>query len=285
MDSLASARPTQWNTIARVVVFWLAYLAILFGLSHVKVLVPPAWGQLVWGLISGAAIFILSLCFLRREARHVRDIGLDFDSLTVLRMLLGFFIGIVVFGSNIAAVALFVAPLHFEWAAAIDPAAVGLVICTQLATSWMEELGFRGYALRTLLPSFTTWQAQAIVAVAFGLSHVAFGWVWSDIVLGVLPCGFLFGAVAMASRGVAMPTGVHAGLNFAQFSIGSRGSWPVIVADADNARISTLAPAIGAVCVLLASAFFWWWSRLHLRTGARDVCELPSPSSYKAGER
>jgi Type II CAAX prenyl endopeptidase Rce1-like len=112
----------------------------------------------------------------------------------------------------------------------------------------MEELGFRGYPLRTLVPGLGLWPAQAIVAVAFSLCHLAFGWSWTTILLGVIPSALLFGMAAIASRGLAVPIGLHAGVNLAQSSMSgnsSWGFWKLAMDDQARGRITALSPISG----------------------------------------
>jgi membrane protease YdiL (CAAX protease family) len=141
--------------------------------------------------------------------------------------------------------------------------------CTFLALACMEELGFRGYALRTLVRTLGMWRAQAIVAVAFGLTHGAFGWSWINILLGVMPCAHLFGAAATSPRGLAMPIGVHAGVNFAQWAINDNsGIWKVAINDQLRSRVDLMSHIIGIAVILLVTFLFW---RLHIRVNCDDA--------------
>jgi membrane protease YdiL (CAAX protease family) len=202
------------HAFAQVVLFWCCYMAVLVLASIVKAKVPPQWGQLVWGLASSSALLPLTLVFLRLEGRTVRDIGLNFEALSVPRLVAGIVIGLATFAVIVLLINLIAGPVCLTRGTASSGTMVVLGF-TFLALASMEELGFRGYALRTLVRSVGMWRGQAIVAVAFGLSHVAFGWSWIDILLGVLPCALLFGIAATSTRGLAMPIGVHAGVNFA----------------------------------------------------------------------
>jgi membrane protease YdiL (CAAX protease family) len=130
--------------------------------------------------------------------------------------------------------------------------------CVFLVLACMEEIGFRGYALRTLVRSLGMWQAQAIVAVAFGLCHVAYGWSWINILMGVIPSALLFGFAATSSRGLAMPIGVHAGVNFAQWAVsGDAGIWKLVFSDQLRPRVELLSRVVGIAVVLLAAFLFW----------------------------
>jgi membrane protease YdiL (CAAX protease family) len=147
-----------------------------------------------------------------------------------------------------------------------------LTFGTLLALSCMEELGFRGYPLRALVPTLGPWGAQALVAVAFALSHFLYGWSWASVVFGVLPSAFLFGAAALASGGLAMPIGLHMALNVAQWSIGekeSTGFFTQTVDQTARARIEQVAPITGMAVILAMAAVLWWWH------GIGRVARLP----------
>jgi uncharacterized protein len=141
--------------------------------------------------------------------------------------------------------------------------------CTFLALACMEELGFRGYALRTLVRATGMWRAQTIVASAFGLSHVAFGWSWINILLGVIPLALLFGIVATSSRGLALPIGIHAGVNFAQWAVtDNSGIWKLVVNDELRPRVGLLSRIV-SIAVALFVAFLFWRFQFH-RTASDD---------------
>lgn len=265
----------RWPILGRVALFWGGYLVILVLAAKVKAMVPERWGQLTWGLASGAAILVLTLLFLRREGRSVRAVGLNLETTSVLRLIGGVFIALAIYGLNILLVTVTAGPIRFAAAAGADPSTLVLNFCTYLALSSMEELGFRGYPLRTLVPALGLWPAQVIVAVAFGLSHLAFGWSAAAILLGVVPSALLYGMAAIASRGLAMPIGVHAGWNLASWSVGEKkapGIWTMTVEDQASARIATVAPIIGVAVVVLTALVFWGWHQSRRnRKGESDA--------------
>jgi len=287
-----------------VAVFWGAYLGILALASNVKAVVPQQCRPLVWALTSSAAILPLTLLFLRREHRKVHEVGLDLNRTSFLRLLSGVFIGVAVFGFQVLALSLVAGPIHFSRAGDVTPNTLVTAVSTILALSCMEELGFRGYPLRSLVRGFGLWPAQGIVAVAFGLCHIAFGWSWKAILLGVVPSGLLFGMAAISSQGLAMPIGVHAGVNLAQSLLRDNSSWGIwkLVMDKHvRGRVETLSPIVGAAVVTLAMLAFWWWhqscrtgqdksnasagaARAELDSGRENCGQLPSRPAEPTGE-
>jgi membrane protease YdiL (CAAX protease family) len=262
MNEVATgSKPRKWPVFMRIVLFWFCYMAILVLAWMVKAKVPPKWGQLVWGLLSSAALLLITMVFLRWEGHAFRDIGLNIEAMSVPRAVAGIAIGLGAFAVILSLVSIIAGPIHLTRGAA-SPGAVVLSSCAFLALACMEELGFRGYALSTLVRTFGMWRAQAIVAVAFGLAHVAYGWSWTNILLGVMPWAIVFGMAATSSRGLAMPIGVHAGVNFAQWAVSDNsGIWKLVFNDQLRSRIGSASRIIGIAVALLLAFLFWCFQR------------------------
>ena len=257
-------RESRWPAIARVSAFWGAYLAILLAASIPKGMLPVRWGQFAWGFVSSVALLLLTLAFLKRERRTPRDVGLQLGSGSLPRFLLGAIIGFATYALNVAVVATVTGGLQLRPVPSVDWSGVVLTLCTLLALSCMEELGFRGYPLRTLVPRVGLWAAQAIVAVAFALTHMVYGWSWNSVLFGVLPSAFLFGAAAIVSGGLAMPIGLHMAVNAARWSLGDHGGtglFTMVVEESARGRVERLAPVTGVAITLLMAAALWWWQR------------------------
>lgn len=252
-------------------------MAILFVASMPKGMgmVPASIGQLQWGLTSSAALLALTFFVLKRERRRAADIGLAFTRGSVPRFLLGTCIGVATYGMVVLAIAVVIGGLRLVAVPTIDWGAIVLACFTTFALASMEELGFRGYPLRTLVPRIGLWPAQAIVAVAFAATHIAFGWSWNSILFGVLPSAFLFGAAAIASGGLAMPIGVHMGVNAARQAFGeSKGGWfwNIAADEASVPRITRAASVTGIAITTLMALVLWWWH-------SRQQSNPPSPEA------
>lgn len=250
------------SPIVRVALFLIGYMLILLAASVPKGMAPPYLADFVWGAVATVAILALTQLFLKREARHLADVGLAADSRTPLRLLIGLAIGAAVYAVTMLVISLTLGPLTVS--AARWPSATTwlLTIVSFMVLSCMEELGFRAYALRTLAGAIGTWRAQAVIAVAFGLSHIAFGWSPAAVVMGVIPSALLFGAVASRSNGLAMPIGLHAMLNIAQWSVGEKdtpGIWALSVEPSQSHAIGTYAPFVGIFVTLLGVFVIWKW--------------------------
>jgi membrane protease YdiL (CAAX protease family) len=260
------SRQQRWRVFMRVALFWCCYMAVLVLAWMIKGKIPPNWGQLVWGLASSAALLPLILVFLQWEGRTFRDIGLNFEAMSVPRLVAGTAIGVASFAVILWLVSMIAGPMRLTRGTA-SPGGVVVSGLTTLALACMEELGFRGYPLRTLVQTLGMWRGQAIVAVAFGLCHVAYGWSWTNIVLGVMPWALVFGFAATSSRGLAMPIGVHAGVNFAQATVNDdSGIWKLVIDDQLRPRVGFVSRMIG-IAVALFMAFLFWRLQAHRKLG------------------
>lgn len=251
------------KSLARVALFWIAYIAILVGTGMLKAMAPGKAGPLVWGVAASALLLALTVILGRaHDAPRPPRVGRG----SLVRFAIGAAIGVAVVAVNLVVVRLFVGPITIVANLAGPlPAGAWLAAFTFLALSCMEELGFRGYALRELIASTGVIRAQVIVAVAFGLSHVLYGWSITAIAMGVIPTGVLFGVVAVASGGLAMPIGLHAALNMALWALSAKedpGIWTVVVPPASQATMGATSPWIGTAAVLLWAFLIWiGWGR------------------------
>ncbi len=199
----------------RVALFLLGYLLILFLASIPKGMAPPRVADLTWGIIASAAIVGLTIVALRFDAPTTRPAIVRVNAGTLARLSHGLATGISVYAVTLTLISLLAGPLR---ATALPSPSVPTLLLTAtgfLALSCMEELGFRGYPLHTLTKSLGTWPAIVIVSLAFGATHLLFGWAWQTVVMGVLPSAVLFGVAATVSGGLAMPIGLHAAVNIA----------------------------------------------------------------------
>ena len=111
-----------------------------------------------------------------------------------------------------------------------------IVLFLLLATR--EEFAYRGDPLMRLHSRLGYWPAQFIIAILFGLEHRIAGWTWITALGGAAFGSLMFGAVALKTRGLAAPVGLHAAWNIGQSIFGP----------ASATALSTVAFAV--LCVL-----------------------------------
>jgi len=208
------------NAIIKSLLFWFLFVALLYGLSILSALAPPHWSRYLQASLGILAGFSLIWIFLKIEKRTFRDIELVWDRSTLAKFLLGVLVGIAIF-----AVVLFIL-VNFT---GLELKRSSNVITVQtwlpslmfiIPFAFMEELVFRSYTLLKLEKAYGLFWAQIIVAIAFALYHVVAGWSWQVSFLGPFVWAFVFGLAAILSRGIALPTGIHAIFNFLQILTG-----------------------------------------------------------------
>jgi membrane protease YdiL (CAAX protease family) len=169
---------------------------------------------------------------------------------------IGLLLGVAVYSTMLLVISLIAGPLEISRAVRPTGLALLTVVATTLALGAMEEVGFRAYPLMTLVESLGKWWGQLIVAVAFALTHILYGWSFSTVALGVFPSALLFGATAVVTRGIACPLGVHVALNLGQWAMGEKGEsgiWLVTLDSASEAEVAAVAPIIGFTVVTLSA--------------------------------
>jgi uncharacterized protein len=246
--------------VARVALFLAGYMLVLLGTSVFKGMSPPPYADVVWGALSSLALVALTWGFLRRERRTFADVAMRPDRHTIGRLLLGLLAGGAVYPLTLWLISRVITPLHLSAPTWPSVGEWVLTLASLLALACMEELGFRAYALRTLVPAIGRGRAQLAIAAAFGLTHLAYGWPWSAVLPGVIPSGLLFGAVAISRGGLAGAIGVHVAVNLAQWVLGAKatpGVWAVHADPAETARLASSAPLLAAVVTLLVTGLVW----------------------------
>jgi membrane protease YdiL (CAAX protease family) len=120
-----------------------------------------------------------------------------------------------------------------------------------------EEIAFRGYPLRTLLPAFGAVGAQLTVMAIFVAEHRLGGATWSNAVFGSGLGALVFGMAALVTRGIALPLGLHAAWNFGDWmrgGKGDRGMWTMRIEEAHSAHINEVA-MVAYVSIMLLTLF------------------------------
>ena len=139
-----------------------------------------------------------------------------------------------------------------------------ITLIAYLALASREELAFHGYPLRRLEQSFGIWGAQLIVALVFALEHMVGGWPWTRALFGAGVGSLLFGMAAIATRGLAVPIGLHAAWNFGQSMMGLNGEpalWRAVVDNGQEQHIEHVRTISYVAVMGSATLAFWFWHR------------------------
>jgi membrane protease YdiL (CAAX protease family) len=256
-------RFSRWQALGRVLLFMIA-CAVLLGAS-----MPFARGfpglpaALVIGTVASIGTFVLTVIFVRWEGLTLQDVGGAVGKVSPLRLVIGLLIGLLL-------VALHVAILgfagHVSWirSEGVGFRAIATSLVIYLLLSCREELAFHGYPLRRLNSLFGLWVSQFVVAAVFALEHVAGGSTWVSALFGAAVGSLLFGMAAIATRGLAVPIGLHAAWNLGDWMHGgkdSTGLWHQVPLPGFRDRADRVGMIGYVVVTIAATLFFFWWYR------------------------
>ena len=243
--------------MGRVFLFFIACAVLLAWIAPIELQLPGLPPGLVIGLVTSVGTLILTFLFVRWDGIALRDVGAAIGRKSPLRFAIGFFLGLllVALHTSLVAVAGDVRWVRLE---NVRTSSIVAALVTYFLLSCREELAFHGYPLRRLNSLFGLWVAQLIVGLVFALEHVAGGSTWVQAFLGAGVGSLLFGMASIATRGLALPIGLHAAWNFGDWMRGGKGSgglWgPIGVEHAARAEM------IGYLAVMFSATLaFWWW--------------------------
>jgi hypothetical protein len=126
-----------------------------------------------------------------------------------------------------------------------------------------EEIAFRAYPLRAMNKALGPLPALFIIFLVFSLEHILGGMSWLQAFAGAGVGSLLFGIAALATKGLAVPIGIHISWNFGQWALGFKddtGIYRAIVEKACEREVEQL----GLLCYLLVMAvgiigFYFYW--------------------------
>ena len=263
--SSSGSNAGHWPLLMRVFLFMLGCALILITISSFASHIAQQWSPAIVGLEASMATLILTIIFIRWDGIQLADIGASPTRSSILRLLLGFATGLLLVAAQTC---LFTIAEHVRWINLKAPVAMPIVISlvTYLLLACREELAFRGYPLRRLDRSFGPWTAQLAIALVFALEHRAGGYSWTNALFGAFVGSLLFGMAALATRGLAVPIGLHSAWNFGQWMIGEKespGLWRVTMpagpsASADHVALIAYVTVFGS-----ATLGFWWYGKRY----------------------
>ena len=260
-----------WKVIGQVLLFGLAMAAVFMAaVPAITAAMPHPWNRLAFGVLATALGYVVTLAFVRVSGSSLARVGLAWRRSSLGRGLLGAAIGAGIFSVHVAVVLTAGAgQLQFERLPDVGMSTAGIIVFAYLALAAMEEIAFRGYPLRMLYEHYGLWVAQVAVAIAFIVYHVAGGQGLVSAIIGTGLGSLLFGMAAIATRGLAVPIGLHATWNFCSWMVGDKpdpGPWRVVIGEDAMGRMQAVA-SISYVAVLsLTTVGFWWWYRVRIKS-------------------
>jgi uncharacterized protein len=250
-------------SIVRVLLFLTACAVVLAFAAPIAQRVAGAQFELFLGTVTSIATFAMTAIFVRWEGLRLADVGAEPSRGSLARLLLGFLIGLAII-SAWAVVSLAAGQVHWVRANDLDSGSIAIALLAYVALACREELAFRGYPLRVLNRRFGLWPAQLFIAFMFALEHRLAGATWTDAFLGSGVGSLLFGMAAIATRGLAMPIGIHAAWNLGHWALGLKGSpgiWRAVAGEQHRPGAGFTAIFIYDAVMLSATFAFWMWDR------------------------
>jgi len=228
---------------------------------------PSAWANLILAVATSLGAFAVTVLFVRWDGIRLSDVGTAVSPGSLRRLVLGFLLG-----SILVALVAFVSWLvgHVRWVRepVQDFHSMLISLLTFIVLACREELSFRGYPLRRAQALLGIWAAQILIALVFSLEHVVGGWSWTQALLGAGVGSLAFGMATIATRGLAVPIGIHAAWNFGDWMLGGKeatGLWRIVVDNGFQERAKLARMMAYIVAMGLTTLSFWTWSR-HSQT-------------------
>ena len=233
--------------------------AVALVLASIAARQLPAWPEeIVVGIVGVLLTLALTAAFLRWSRKHFNDIGLAPDRRTPARFLIGVAVGFTLVALHLAIVA---GTGHVDWIrnSGSQVKGIGAAMLGYGLLALREEIAFRGYPLRTLLPAFGATGAMLMVMAVFIGEHRLGGATWTNAVLGSGPGALVFGMAALATRGIALPLGLHAAWNLGDWLRGGKGDqgmWIMRIEEGHALQVEQTAMAAYMAIMLLAFLVF-----------------------------
>ncbi|UWZ86002.1 CPBP family intramembrane glutamic endopeptidase [Occallatibacter riparius] len=231
---------------------------LIFTTSFVKT--TSLMNTIKVGAITCLLTYGLTLLFLRSDRWSLRDAGLELVAKSVPRMLFGFGIGFALVALQES---LLYAGGHIHWTYARPSSPMSwllLGISAYFLLALREEIAFRAYPLRRLEVDFGMWPSVLIVGLIFAFEHLAGGLSWSLSLLGPFAGAILFGMAALATRGIAVPLGIHFAFNLGQWVMGQKevtGFWQASIDPTFQKQAEVLGYTAYFLGTSLAAYCFW----------------------------
>lgn len=193
--------------------FIVTFIIIGAILAQIKNILPLKFERYAHGLLSTIAALITAWVFIRYDKKSFKEIGLNWESNTLRKFLIGTIAGIA-----IAIILIFSQILYSELEINMNENADFLSFfiwsIAFIPLAFMEEIAFRSYPFIRLNNVFGLRITQLILALLFALYHILMGWPIGTSFLGPGIWALAYGLAAMYSDGISMPTGLHFGVNF-----------------------------------------------------------------------
>jgi len=180
------------------------------------------------GIFGTLFTILLTYISLKIDKKKFRDIGLEWEGMSIPKFLAGLSLGFIVYALIIAAIVLFTS----QTVALVEsPNLWSAIIISSFALlpqALMEEIAFRGYPLKLIQESYGVRFSIYMGALAFAMYHFIPGGNLIGSLLGTGVWGLVYGFLAIRSGGIAVPLGLHFSLNISQAIVGMKEPYTAI---------------------------------------------------------
>jgi membrane protease YdiL (CAAX protease family) len=260
---MLNRKTTNWKfTLGRVLFFWFCCMVVLATVGPLVKQLPKLPSLLLLSTTAAVATFLLTIVFVRWERLRLREVGVVRNRNTFSGVFIGFIVGLVLPLLK-AVLVMLTGHVQLEVSPTVTPAPVLLTFLLYLVASCREELAFRGYPLHSLSYVVGPWAAQLIIAFIFGIEHVIGGNSWLNGLAGAGTGSLLYGIVALRTKSLAMPIGIHAAWNFGEWVMGFKGEpgiWRLVVEKGyeDSAgKVNDIGYFVIMGLAIAATHFYW----------------------------
>jgi membrane protease YdiL (CAAX protease family) len=244
---------------------WILSLKLVF-LLPLSFAIDFKW--FIGGIIGTLLALLITVQFSKLNKVSMSQIGMNWESKTPFRLLVGIFIGTaiacIMLFSNVQSTDLEIKryadsniPMAFFWMLAIIPLA------------FMEEVAFRGFVFFKLKKIIGLRFTIIVTSILFAYYHDLSGASFITQLLGPGIWGVIYGVAAIWSKGLAVPTGIHIGANVVLASLGMKDSYYAIWMVGYSSEISESTQShtemIGIIVQLILLLFGIIMTELYLR--------------------
>lgn len=217
-------------------IFFYALSAVIYIVISNRVQQFPAEGLEHYKLM-GCILFTygMAVVFARWSGLSLSDIGISPSSGTLAKFVLAFFLGLLL--PVIQFAVLYVAGgYQVELNTRFNETAVLSPLMVYLLVAGREELAFRSFGLFGLNKSYGSLPAIVIVTVLFVLERMLSGATSLAACIGTGLSGVLLAMLAIRTKGIAFPVGLHAAWNFGQWALGFKDEPGLFVGTIDSEK-------------------------------------------------
>jgi uncharacterized protein len=241
------------NSIFKVTGYWILFLALLIPVTSQSGATFSAHvHNFTFGIFGTAIALFITWIFIKSENKSFASYNLIWKKETLTKFFQGLAIGIASFVLITVILVLF-GGLKIEKNPNVISSWIWFWYLAILPAVLMEEIVFRSYSLLKLKKAFGLRLTQLIVSIAFALYHIPLGWNISTAFLGPGIWALVFGISAIRSNGIALPAGIHVGLNLVLSILGmSRGAESFFVTSQNESTSNNIVNLTTRILVLLA---------------------------------